>query len=289
MSDPIGGWLLPVSMFGLMFGMGLALVPDDFRRIAKVPGPVVAGTLLQLLGMPLIGFGLALAYELPPLLAAGLVILAACPGGMMSNMLVHIGRANTALSITLTATATTATLFTLPLWIRAILDRVGGEAGAIDIPLLETAGQLAGLTILPVAIGMFVRALHPPALRLERPLSAIAGVGILAAVVYSTAARPEPPAAEFAASILPALSLAAAALIFGLGVPRLFGQSDGDALAIAVELCVKNGLLGMVVASSSFGVLDPSIPILVYTSVMVPVAIALIVAHRIRSHRRGGF
>ncbi|NNL64708.1 MAG: bile acid:sodium symporter family protein, partial [Myxococcales bacterium] len=178
MSDPIGGWLLPLSMFGLMFAMGLALVLDDFRRIARVPGPVVTGTLLQLLGMPVIGFGLALAFELPPLLAAGLVILAACPGGMMSNMLVHVGRANTALSITLTATATTATLFTLPLWIRAILDRVGGETGAIEIPLLETAGQLGGLTILPVAVGMVVRALHPPALRLELPLSAIAGLGI---------------------------------------------------------------------------------------------------------------
>lgn len=286
--DTLGGGTLPASMFGLMFAMGLALRPDDFRRIARVPGPVVVGTLLQLVGMPVIGFGLALAYELPPLLAAGLVIVAACPGGMMSNMLVHLARANTALSITLTATATTATLLTLPLWIRGILASVGGQHTAIEVPILGTAAELGGLTVVPVALGMLARQLRPALAKLERPLSAIASVAIVCILVYDGAMRPDPPTGPFVQSLMPCLLLGVAAVILGLGVPRLLRQPPPDATAISIELCMKNGLLGTVVASSSFGVLEPSLPILAYTGLMLPVSATILTAYRIREGRRWG-
>jgi BASS family bile acid:Na+ symporter len=152
----INEWIVPAGMFALMFGMGLALTVDDFRRVVLLPQATVVGTFLQLVGMPLAGFGLAHAFALDPLLAAGLVIIAACPGGVMSNMFVHLGRADTALSITLTATATAVTLFTIPLWVRAVLASFG-EAGAnIEMPVIETALYLGGFTILPVAVGMGV-------------------------------------------------------------------------------------------------------------------------------------
>jgi BASS family bile acid:Na+ symporter len=286
--DTLGGWYLPASMFGLMFAMGLALRPDDFRRIAKVPGPVVVGTLLQLVGMPVIGFGLALAFELPPLLAAGFVIVAACPGGMMSNMLVHLARANTALSITLTATATTATLLTLPLWIRGILASVGGDATAVEVPILGTALELGGLTVVPVALGMLARQIRPGLWRLERPLSAAASLVIVAILVYDGAMRPDPPTEPFVASLVPSAILGFAAVVFGLGIPRLLRQPAPDATAISIELCMKNGLLGTVVASSTFGVLEPSIPILAYTGMMLPVSATILTVYRVREGRRWG-
>jgi BASS family bile acid:Na+ symporter len=286
--DTLGGWYLPASMFGLMFAMGLALHPDDFRRIAKVPGPVVVGTLLQLIGMPILGFGIALAYELPPLLAAGLVIVAACPGGMMSNMLVYLVRANTALSITLTATATTATLLTLPLWIRGILASVGGEAATIEVPILGTALELGGLTVVPVALGMLARQIQPALVRLERPLSSVASIAIVGILLTDGFTRPEPPTEPVAVILVPCLLLGLATAVLGIGLPRLLRLSAPDAAAISVELCMKNGLLGTVVASSSFGVLEPSIPILVYTGMMLPVSATILIAYRVREGRRWG-
>ena len=104
-----------VGMFALMFAMGLTLGTDDFRRIAKSPRATAVGTSLQLIVMPIVGIGLSTALELSPLLSTGLIVVSACPGGLFSNMFVHFARGNTALSITLTATATLVTLFTLPL------------------------------------------------------------------------------------------------------------------------------------------------------------------------------
>lgn len=274
-------------MFGLMFGMGLALSPADFRRIAKVPGPVIAGTILQLIVMPGLGVGLALAFDLPPMLAVGLVIIAGCPGGMMSNMLVHYGRANTALSITLTATATTATLLTLPLWIRFILSRVASDNAAVEVPLLATALQLGGLTVLPVILGMALRMIRPRSVRLERPLTVIAAVGIIGNLARDAAMRPELPTAEFVASLPPTVCLALASVALGLGIPRVLGQPARDAVAIAVELCVKNGLFGLVVVGGTFSAFAPNIPIFVYSGLMVPVAAALLTIHSIREVRVG--
>ena len=285
MTDPMGGWILPLSMFSLMFGMGLTLTPNDFRRIAGVPGPVIAGTLLQLVGMPVIGVALALAFDMSAMLAVGLVVVSACPGGMASNVMVHYGRANTALSITLTATATAATLLTLPLWIRGILGAVGGAASEIEVPLLATARDLGGLTILPVLVGMWVRYRWPTALALERRLTAIGGLGVFGTLGYAGAIRPDPPTAEFEASLLPAILLVLASMVVGVGVPWLLRQSFSDIVTIAIEVTVKNGLLGMVVVSSTFGLLEPNIPIFIYTSIMFPFAICALMFHRSRAAR----
>jgi len=97
---------LNTAMFAMMFGMGLTLTPVDFRRVAKAPRATIVGTLLQLIIMPLVAIGIAKAFDMAPLLAVGLVVIGACPGGLFSNMYIHFARGNTALSITLTATAT---------------------------------------------------------------------------------------------------------------------------------------------------------------------------------------
>ena len=281
MNDPIGGWLLPAMMFGMMFAMGLALTPSDFRRIAQVPGPVITGTLLQLVGMPLVGFGLAFLFELPPLLAVGFVVCAACPGGLGSNLFVHFGRANTALSITLTATATTVTLFTLPFWIRAIQ----AGAGEIEVPLFDTMVELGGLTLVPVAIGMLARHIAPGLARFERVLSLAFATALVLVAVGDFRDGPDLSLELFALSLWPAVALTAAALGVGFSVSRLAGQTAADAVTIAVELCVKNALLGIVVVSTAFETLEPSIPLFVYSGVMIPAAILVLAIHRMHARR----
>jgi len=272
------------AMFSLMFAMGLTLTADDFRRIARAPRPTIVGTILQLIAMPLVGISLARFYDLPPLLTAGLVVLAACPGGMFSNMFVHIARGHTALSITLTATATLVTLFTMPLWVRLSLAGASGGHDAVEMPILETALQLGTLTILPIGIGMWVRSLRPSAVRWETWLSRIAFVVICVGVGIDGVDRPNPPTAEFLTSVAPVAWYTLAVLVMGICVPITLGIPARDGVTIAVELVVKNTLLGVVLLTQTLDFVA-IVPILIYMVIQTPAGILLLVGWRVLARR----
>ena len=282
------GWisdiLVPLAMFGLMFGMGLTLTLADFRRIAAAPSATIVGTILQLVVMPLIGVGLALYFELPPVLAAGLVVIAACPGGMFSNMYVHIARANTALSVTLTASATMITLISLPLWVGAILSSVSDESSSLAMPVLDTALELGGLTVLPVALGMLARSQRPDLLRLEKWLARGSALVIVGAMVWLGGQREELPITAAQLSLAPVMGLALAAVVLGLTVPSLFRLSMRDSVTIGVELIVKNSLLGIVLAERSLG-FEAVIPIVLFSIVQTPAGILILVIWRTLARR----
>lgn len=279
----MNGWivevLLPAGMFLLMTGMGLTLTASDFRRIAEAPTATILGTVLQLLVVPLAGVAIAIAFGLPPLLAAGLVIMAACPGGMFSNVFVHVARANTALSVTLTATATMVTLFTMPLWVRVVLSTTGGAGTAIEVPVLETALNLASLTVLPVAFGMLARARWPRGARVEPWLTRIGVLAIVIAFSADAASRDEIPFEGFRQSIAPVAWLLGATLAIGLGIPRLFRLPTKDTVTIGVEVVVKNSLLGLVLARSALD-FDATLPILAFATVQTPIGIGLLAVWR---------
>lgn len=95
--------LLPLALIFIMFGMGMSLTVADFRRVALSPRATVLGLCCQLIGLPVLAFALVWLFRLPGDLAVGLMILAACPGGPTSNMITHLCRGDTALSVTLTA------------------------------------------------------------------------------------------------------------------------------------------------------------------------------------------
>lgn len=278
----IGGWIVPAGMFALMFGMGLTLTLADFRRILVIPRPAVVGTLLQVVAMPLAGLGLARAFALEPILAAGLVIVAACPGGLLSNVLCHLGKADTALSITLTATATAITLFTIPLWVRAGLGGATVPGGHVEMPVLHTTLSLGGFTILPLAIGMVARPVWPGLAAREAWVTRASTFAVILALSVSALRRDDPPVAALATSWQPALLLLASALAMGLGVPLLLRVGWRDAVTIAVELCIKNGVVGLFVATRSLGSLEAGAPVGAVMALQVPVAMGALALYRIR-------
>jgi BASS family bile acid:Na+ symporter len=273
------------AMCALMFSMGLTLTPDDFQRIARTPRPIVVGTIAQLIVLPLIALALARVFDLPPLLAAGMAVLGACPGGMFSNMFVHLARAHTALSITLTATSTFVTLFTMPLWLQWGLADSSGTHAAIDMPILSSALRLGMLTILPIVLGMIMRAQRPGSVRWEPSLARFSIVAITIGVVINGMEQPDPPSAEiFLESIAPVAWYTLSVFIIGAMIPVLFGISARDGATIAVELAVKNTMLGVVLLTQ---VLDFAaiVPILVYITVQTPAGILILVAWRMLAKR----
>ncbi len=279
---------LGAGMFILMFGMGLTLSLADFRRIATSPRATIVGTVLQLLIMPVVGLALANYFELSPILSTGILVVAACPGGMFSNMFVHFAGGNTALSVTLTATATFITLFTLPLWVRfAITTFSAGDAATIVMPILETALRLSTLTILPIVIGMICRARMPELANWERrfTMSGVLLIGV--SVAFEGGSQPDIPIDEFITSIAPAFAFAIAAMAIGCLVPTLFRIPARETVTIAVELVVKNTLLGIVLVGQALD-FEAVLPIFAFAAFQTPGGLTLLAGWRFLK-RRGAF
>ncbi len=112
--DKISTIILAGSLIIIMLGMGMSLVFDDFKRIFIYPKAIFVGVVNQMIILPLLGFGIAILFPLRPEIAVGIMILAACPGGPTSNLITHLAKGDTALSVTLTAISSFITILTIP-------------------------------------------------------------------------------------------------------------------------------------------------------------------------------
>ena len=146
--------ILPASLFIIMLGMGLSLVLDDFKRIALYPKATLIGLSNQLLFLPIIAFVIIKLLNLAPMVAVGFMLLAACPGGTTSNLIAHVSRGDTALSITLTAISSFISVLTIPLIITYSLNHFVGNAQTIELPVVATIMQILIITVVPVSIGL---------------------------------------------------------------------------------------------------------------------------------------
>lgn len=269
---------LPIALFIIMIGIGLTLTTADFRREARQPRGVVVGTLAQLVLMPALGFAAAALLRLEPVIAVGLVIVAACPGGSTSNLIAYLARANVALSIVLTVLASVLAILTLPLYVNLALAwwPIGAEA-AVRMPVGQTVALLVGIILIPVTIGMAVRR-HAPerAAALEKAVSLFGGVVLLlliVAIVYSVRDRFW---ALMGAAGPAAILLNLAGVGAGFLSAALAGLSGPDRLTIGIELGVKNTTIGMLVAVTLIGSEAMAVPAAVYGLLMYASGFALV-------------
>ncbi len=152
---------LPVSLGLIMLSMGLTLRTLDFKRIADAPRAFLIGLSMQMLLPPLLAIVLLQLFQIPPVLAVGLLALSFSPGGATSNLFSYLARGDVALSITLTAVASFITPFTIPVLMELSLQTLMSENRDIIIPIGLTMKRLLIVTILPVLIGMMLRAFKP--------------------------------------------------------------------------------------------------------------------------------
>lgn len=269
--------VMPIAMFIMMFAMGLTLTLQDFKQIMVFPKAVLLGLFIQLLLMPAIGFALATVFNLNTMVAVGFIVLAACPGGTLSNLVVHLGKGNTALSITLTVLATMVTLFTLPLWTNLALQSFGGTETMVEIPLIKTALELGMFTLVPVMIGLYARNRAPHWEKKEPYLSR--GSAIITVLVFLTGAVLDEgrTLSKLGDVLLPCVLLTAAAVLLGFGIPRVLGVDSRNSATTAVENCMKNVLLAIFIATNSLHDLDAALASAVYMVGYVPAAVAVMI------------
>ncbi len=267
--------VIPITMFALMFGMGLTLSVKDFQRVLVYPKATVIGFLVQLLLMPLVGIGLAHLFNLPTMLAVGLVAASACPGGTTSNIVVHFGKGDTALSITLTAIATLATLITLPLWINYALTSFGGTKTVVQMPVIKTAFQVGLFTVLPVILGMIISKRWPKWLEWERRISYVSVFFMMLAFIVLAILDGGNTMKSMRMVTMPVILLLMFGIIIGFGLPSLAGIDRRRSTTIAIEICIKNTLLAIFLETNSIKNIDASVAPALYLSIMLPVAIGV--------------
>ena len=130
--------ILGMALAITMWGMGLNLVIDDFKHVLRNPKLVLLGLLNQLILLPIIAFILVSLMPSTPEVAVGIMILSASPGGPTSNLLSLLAKADTALSVTLTAITSVVTIFTIPFIVNIALEHFGGLGQDIQLPISET-------------------------------------------------------------------------------------------------------------------------------------------------------
>lgn len=241
-------YLMPFALALIMFGMGLSLVKADFSRLLKQPRPVVIGLVGQLVLMPIIAFGIATFLELSQELAIGIMILAACPGGTMSNVISQLTRANLALSVTLTAFATVICVFSTPWIIQSSVDHFGKQSG-VDFSLVSTSIGLVMVTLVPVLLGIWVRARWEyAALRREvyfRRFSLIFMMVMIFAIVYQERAV---LVSSFDKVFAAALLLNLSSIFVGVVLGKIAGLDKRDQVTLGIEVGIQNASLAILIA-----------------------------------------
>lgn len=260
--------LLPLALGVIMFGLGLGLTGEDFRRVARYPRAVLVGLGLQTLVLPWVAFALALGFGLPPELAVGLMLLAASPGGATANIYSHLARGDVALNITLTAINSLLCLLTLPLILNLSLEYFLG-AGQYVPPPTKKVVEVAVIIVLPVALGMLVRAKAPGlASRAEKPLRLLSVLVLALLIVAAVGKEWRTLAASLAAVGLACLLFNLASMAIGYAAPLALRLPRRQATAIAMEIGIHNGTLAIFIALNVLADAAMSIPAAVYSLLM---------------------
>lgn len=243
--------ILPAALALIMFGMGLSLTLMDFKRIAKYPKAVFIGSFNQLILLPLIAYGLILLFGLESGLAVGLMVIAACPGGTTSNIITHVSKGDTALSVTLTAISSVVTIFSIPLLVNFALNKFVGVDSEIQLPLMKTFGALMIITVIPIAIGMIVKRYNNNfALKMDKPVRIASIVIFIVLVAGIILKNKEHIVHYFEQAGVVAFVLNVVTMAVGFGVAKLFKLNKSQAITISIESGIQNGTLALLITLS---------------------------------------
>ncbi len=260
--------LLPLALAIIMVGLGLELTPKDFARVTKHPKAVLIALFCQLVVLVSIAFIICKVLALPPLLAVGLMLLAASPGGSTANLFSYLFKGDIALNITLTAINSVIAAFTLPLIVNFAIQHFMNDGQQISLQLSKIL-QVFSIIIIPVCIGMLIRHFAPRFTeKLNKPLRIFAVV-FLILIIIGAITKERHQILEYLTQVgLATVIFCICSLIIGYFVPRFLGINSAQARACAFEIGIHNSTLAMTIALTVMANSTVAMPAAVYSIFM---------------------
>lgn len=243
-------WIAPyisILLGVIMFGMGMTLSLDDFKEVLKEPKKVGIGVLAQFTIMPLIAFGLAVAFRLPPEIAAGVILVGCCPGGTSSNVMTYLARGNIALSVAITSCTTLLAPFVTPALILLLASKwLPVSAGDMFMSVVK-------VVLIPIILGVVVKMIFHK--QVEKSVKALPLVSVVAivAIVAAVVGGNQQNIAEMGLLILAVVVLHnSLGYLLGFWLARLLKLDYSDQKAVSIEVGMQNSGLGATLAAAHF-------------------------------------
>ena len=273
--------ILPLALAFIMFVLGLGLTGGDFVRVIKQPRDFFVGACSQIILLPIVAFILVKIWPIAPELAIGVMIIAAAPGGVTSNLLTSFAKGDVALSISLTAIISLLCVITIPFIVLTSVELLGGSNIIKDISLFSMSRDMFLIVTVPVILGMLLRKfLSGVALKLEPIAKKISIVLFVLVLLGAIAAERENVISYFAQAGLITLILNVVMMIVAYYVAQFLASGTKQKKCITIECGLQNGTLAIFVATSIFGGGMYVIPAATYSLIMF--ATSLIFVYLVR-------
>ncbi|XAY06522.1 Pantothenate precursors transporter PanS [Paraconexibacter sp. AEG42_29] len=243
--------MLPLSLTLIMGSLGLTLTPADFRRVLTAPKGVGIGLANLLVISPLLAFSVSELYGLTAVLAVGIVLLGSSPGGTTANMFTHLARGDVALSVSMTAVSSVASVITVPLFLGLAADHFGAEDISDQISMPGIAAKVFLITIVPLSIGMLIRARRTEwTLRNMAKAKRVALTAFVLVVVGAIISEFDEVSGSLDEVAPAVITFNVLAMTVSYLIARGAKLNGKQATAIALELGVHNTTVALAVAAS---------------------------------------
>jgi bile acid:Na+ symporter, BASS family len=263
-------FLVNLVLFIIMFGLGLSLTLLDFKQIMVNPKAIITCLSIQIFVIPVIAYCIACLSGLSQEQKVGIVLISACASGASSNLITHLVRGNVALSISMTTLNSFLTLLTLPFIVSMSLDLFLGRQSEITLPVTETIIQIFLVTLVPAALGIYVRNISTRfAERMEKPLKIILPILLGLVFTFKIFGKESQGGSGItymeAVRIFPfVLLLNVVAMFTGYYIAKLMKLSFRNQFTIAIEVGLHNTALALLVSGTILQTPDMEKPALVY-------------------------
>ena len=273
--------ILPLALAFIMFALGLGLTGADFLRVMKQPRDFFVGAFSQIIILPIIAFILVKIWPVAPELAIGVMIIAAAPGGVTSNLLTSFAKGDVALSISLTAIISLLCVFTIPFVVFTSVKLLGDSNINQNISLFSLSRDMFLIVTVPVILGMLLRRfISGLALKFEPIAKKVSAVLFVFVLLGAIAAEKENVISYFAQAGLIALTLNVVMMIIAYYIAQSLATGSAQKKCITIECGLQNGTLAIFVSTTIFGGGMYVIPAATYSLIMF--ATSLIFVYLIR-------
>ena len=261
--------IAPLALALIMLGLGLGLTLNDFKRVLQSPKIFFVGIFSQIVLLPIIAYILLLVIKVPTAIALGVMIIAAAPGGVTSNVMTKFARGDVALSISLTAVCSLISIISVPLIVFSSAKLIGVSNLSEEITMTGIALKMAGVVTLPVFIGMIIRKFNENFISnnikfIERT------TGFLFLIVFAAIWIEERNniLSYLSQAGVIVLTLNIAMMIFAYYLAKVFSSNIEQRRCIAIECGLQNGTLAVFVATQIFNDIIYVIPTAAYALIM---------------------